>query len=129
MREKRTVSFNPETDELPEGRTDFQRLDNQTDEEIARAVADDPEAAPLLEGDLPPDARLIIPVGKETITIRLDREVVAAFRAQGTKGYQTRINKALHTYLQLQRLALRGSLPPSVHEYFVSPDATKRTTP
>lgn len=56
MREKRTVNFNPETDDVPEGRTDFQRLDNQTDEEIARAVADDPEAAPLLKGDLPPDA-------------------------------------------------------------------------
>ena len=111
MNDKNTVRFDPDKDERPEGRTDFERLDNQTDEEIAAAVAKDPDAAPLLEGDWPAHANIIIPVGgKETITIRVDKEVLEFFRAQG-KGYQTRINIVLREFVEFQRRALHASLP------------------
>jgi uncharacterized protein (DUF4415 family) len=36
--------------------------------------------------------------GKEQLTIRLDRDVLAWFKAQG-RGYQTRINELLRAYM------------------------------
>jgi uncharacterized protein (DUF4415 family) len=38
---------------------------------------------------------------KQTITIRLDTDVLDWFRRQG-RGYQTRINKLLRSYMQAQ---------------------------
>jgi uncharacterized protein (DUF4415 family) len=66
-----------------------------TDDDIARAVADDPDAPPL---DLDwTQARLSLPPGKEAVTLRLDRDVLKWLRAQG-KGYQTRINEVLRAW-------------------------------
>jgi hypothetical protein len=42
-------------------------------------------------------ARLVIPPGKETITLRLDRDVLDWLRSHG-KGYQTLINQVLRTW-------------------------------
>jgi uncharacterized protein (DUF4415 family) len=39
---------------------------------------------------------------KEQVTIRLDSDVLAWFRAQG-KGYQTRINALLRAYMEAHR--------------------------
>lgn len=36
---------------------------------------------------------------KESQTVRLDRDILAAFKATG-KGWQTRMNEALRTYLK-----------------------------
>jgi uncharacterized protein (DUF4415 family) len=85
------------------------RLDATTDEEIARQIAEDPDAAPKLteewfkhaevwEGDryIGP-ARGGRPKGsgtKEMVTLRLDKDVLARFRAGGP-GWQTRLNDAL----------------------------------
>ncbi len=48
-----------------------------------------------------------VPPGKTRITIRLDDEVIAWFRAQvhaaGGGSYQTLINDALHEYIQHRR--------------------------
>ena len=77
------------------GKTDFARLDAFGDDDIAQAVATDPEAAPL-----DPDwtrARLVLPPGKALVTLRLDRDVLDSFRKAG-KGYQTRINAVLRAY-------------------------------
>ncbi len=77
------------------GRTDFARLDAMTDEEIAQAVAEDPDAAPL---DIDwTQARLVLPAGKESVTLRIDQDVLDWFRKQG-KGYQTRMNAVLRAY-------------------------------
>lgn len=77
--------------------TDISRLDAMTDGDIARAVADDPDAAPL---DIDwTRARLVVPPGKETVTLRLDRDLLDWFREQG-KGYQTRINAVLRAFYQ-----------------------------
>ena len=76
-------------------RTDFARLDAMTDEDIAKAVAEDPDAAPL---DIDwTKARLVLPSGKESVTLRVDKDVLDWFRDQG-RGYQTRINAVLRAY-------------------------------
>ena len=77
------------------GETDFAQLDALGDDDIARAVATDPDAAPL-DTDWT-SARLVVPPGKELVTLRLDRDVLDWFRKAG-KGYQTRINAVLRAY-------------------------------
>lgn len=46
-------------------------------------------------------ARLVIPEPKTPVSIRLDPDVLAFFKAQG-KGYQTRINAVLRAYMEAQ---------------------------
>lgn len=77
------------------GETDYARLDAMTDDDIAKAVAADPSLPPL-DVDWT-KASLVIPPGKDVITLRLDRDVLDWFRAQG-KGYQTRINQVLRAW-------------------------------
>jgi hypothetical protein len=56
------------------GKTDFAWLDALTDADIAKAVADDPDAAPL---DMDwTKARLVLSPGKDAVTLRLDRDVL-----------------------------------------------------
>ena len=70
-----------------------------TDDDIAKAVADDPDAPPL---DVDWDkANIVIPTGKDIITLRLDRDVLEWLRAQG-KGYQTLINQVLRAFYDAQ---------------------------
>jgi len=47
-------------------------------------------------------AKVVVPEPKEPVSIRLDRDVMEWFRRQG-KGYQTRINAVLRTYVEAQR--------------------------
>ena len=83
-----------EARQMPD-RTDYARLDAMTDEDIAKAVAEDPDAAPL---DIDwTQARLVLPPGKESVTLRVDQDVLDWFRKQG-KGYQTRMNAVLRAY-------------------------------
>ena len=80
--------------------TDDARLDAMTDADIAQAVATDPDAAPI---DLDwSKARLVPPLGKDIVTLRLDSDLLEWFRAQG-KGYQTRINQVLRTFYEAKR--------------------------
>ena len=44
-------------------------------------------------------ARIEGPVHKEPISLRIDPDVLAFFRAQG-KGYQTRMNAVLRAYME-----------------------------
>jgi uncharacterized protein (DUF4415 family) len=79
--------------------TDDARLDAMTDDDIARAVASDPTMAPLgVDWD---NARIVIPPGKDIITLRLDRDVLDYLRGQG-KGYQTLINQVLRAWYDAQ---------------------------
>lgn len=47
-------------------------------------------------------AELVLPEPKTPVSIRLDPEVVAFFKAQG-KGYQTRINAVLRAYMKARQ--------------------------
>ena len=79
------------------GRTDWARVDRLTDEDIARAVANDPDAAPI---DIDwSDAVLVIPARKKAISIRVDEDVLDFFKKAG-RGYQRRINAVLRSDMQ-----------------------------
>ena len=79
------------------GRTDWARVDRLTDEDIARAVTNDPDAAPI---DIDwSDAVLVIPARKKAISIRVDEDVLDFFKKAGS-GYQRRINAVLRSYMQ-----------------------------
>lgn len=84
-------------------RTDWERVDALTDEEIERAVAEDPDAE-LLDAEWFRTAKMVIPSSEKTrINIRLDEDIVAYFKEEG-RGYQTRINNVLKAYVLSQRL-------------------------
>ena len=48
------------------------------------------------------EARLVEPDRTEQITLRVKRSVLEHFRSSG-KGYQTRINRVLESYVRAQR--------------------------
>lgn len=78
-------------------RTNFDYLDRVSDKEIAAAVAQDPDAAPL---DIDwSKAELVIPPSKKAISIRVDEDVLDFFKRQG-EGYQRRMNAVLRSYMQ-----------------------------
>jgi uncharacterized protein (DUF4415 family) len=78
-------------------RTDWQYLDRLTDDEIAAAVASDPDAAPL-DVDWS-QAVLVVPAKKKAISIRVDPDVLDYFKKEGA-GYQRRINAVLRSYVE-----------------------------
>lgn len=76
-------------------RTDWSRLARQDDKDI------DTSDIPELDQDFFRQAELRVPA-KQTVTIRLDSDVLAWFKEQGS-GYQTRINQLLRQYMQAQQ--------------------------
>lgn len=85
------------------GRTDLERVRRTTDEEIRAQIAEDPELAPEIDESWVEDAEVVQPATKEGVFIRLDPRVLAYFKQRG-KGYQTRINAVLRSYVE-HRLA------------------------
>lgn len=86
------------------GQTDWDRIATLGDAEIAAAVADDPDAAPL---DIDwSRAEVVMPPRKVPVSIRLDTDVLDYFKHEGA-GYQSRINAVLRSYMAA-RIA-RGS--------------------
>jgi len=73
-----------------------------TDEDIRKAIAEDPDAAPELDEEFWKKAIFVRVTKKLPMTVRLDSDVLTWFRAQG-KGYQTRINAVLRSYMQHHR--------------------------
>ena len=94
MRKKRTSS-------ISKRKTDWRRVDTLTDERVRRGIEEDPDAHPTDE-EFWEKAKIVMPQLKATMTIRLDADVLEWFRKQG-KGYQTRINAILRSYMRAQR--------------------------
>ena len=90
-------------DEMPPDRTDWARVRALTDADIAKAVAEDPDAAPLLDDEWFKNARIVMPPAKKDIHIKLDDIVVNWFKKSakktGGRGYQTQINAVLRAYV------------------------------
>jgi uncharacterized protein (DUF4415 family) len=82
-----------------ESRTDWARAKGLSQQEVERLAEE--EDGPLPEG-WESTAMLGLPTPKKDIHIRLDADVLAWFRAQG-KGYQTRINSVLRTFVEARR--------------------------
>jgi uncharacterized protein (DUF4415 family) len=81
------------------GQTNWTRVDALTDEDLAQAIAQDPDT-------FEPDPAwlqraMVLRPGqpKMRITAYFDRDVVEWFRAQG-RGYQTRMNAVLRAYME-----------------------------
>ena len=81
--------------------TDWARVEALTDEDIERAVAEDPDQSFWTEEDWK-HARVVWPQGKAPVTLRLDRDIIAWFKLRG-RGYQTRINAVLRAFVEAQK--------------------------
>ena len=66
-----------------------------SDEEAHAAVLSDPDGKPT-DDDFWRSAQVVMPQPKQTVTMRLDSDLLAWFRRQ--RGYQTRINAILRAY-------------------------------
>jgi uncharacterized protein (DUF4415 family) len=86
----------------PERKSDRNRLAALDDDKIRKAIASDPDAAPLADAAWFRRAKIVLPEPKKAVSIRLDRDVMEWFQKQG-KGYQTRINAVLRAYVQGQQ--------------------------
>ncbi len=83
------------------GRTDWARVRGQSDTDIARAVAEDPDAPPPADAEWFRTARVVLPARKAPVYIRLDRDVLEWFKRAGPR-YQSRINAVLRAYVRAQ---------------------------
>lgn len=72
-----------------------------TEAEIDAAVADDPDWAELEPIDWS-KAEVVTPQKKQAISIRLDKDLIDYFKAQGP-GYQRRINAVLRSYVKQRK--------------------------
>ena len=77
--------------------TDWKRVRSLTDRQVRRAIETDPEVR-ATDDVFWKNAQVVLPKPKEAITIRLDADLLEWLRKQ--KGYQTRINAVLRTYMQ-----------------------------
>ena len=89
-------------------KTDWARVRALGDKEIRSAIERDPEVRPT-DASFWTNAKLVVPAAKQTITIRLDADLLEWFRNQ--KGYQTRINAVLRTYMDAQKPAQGRTAP------------------
>lgn len=108
-KEEKIVSYTLE--EIKSGKagkdkTDWDKLDNMTEEEIeANAFSDEEfidieDARPITKAELQ-RIRAAVNSGKESVTIRLDKRILQHFE-RDKKGYQTRINNFLLHKLGLE---------------------------
>jgi len=86
--------------------SNWKRVRALTDNQIRRAVETDPEARPT-DKNFWKNAQVVMPKAKETITIRLDSDLLQWLRRQ--KGYQTPINAVLRSYMQAHLTTRRNS--------------------
>jgi len=63
--------------------------------------ADAPQAESLGK-DFWKSARVVVPPGKASVHLRIDRDVIKWFKARG-KGHLTRMNAVLRAYVEAQR--------------------------
>jgi uncharacterized protein (DUF4415 family) len=79
--------------------TDWERLRRKSNREIREGIAADPDAQATDE-KFWKDAKVVWPVPKQMVTMRLDADLLRWFRRQ--PGYQTRINAILRAYMSAQ---------------------------
>lgn len=94
MKEKITTMQSGEG--LKSSQSDWKRLRDMQDEDIDHS--DSPELGPEFWAS----TELIEHKPKERVSARFDPEVLEYFRQQG-RGYQTRMNAVLRSYVQAQK--------------------------
>ena len=82
-----------------------------TDEELTANALSDPDNPPLPDDFFEKAKRMLLedllPETKERVCIRLDHDVLAWFRSQKKKGYQTAINAVLRAFVESQERGKR----------------------
>ena len=94
MSEERIVRYTIEQLMQMEDRTDWARL---RAEEAAGLEPELDEEEIGIEWDWD-NVKLVIPPIKKAVSVRLDQDVIAFFKAQGP-GYQTRMNAVLRSFM------------------------------
>jgi uncharacterized protein (DUF4415 family) len=89
--------------ERGESQSDWAKVGAMTEEDLEASIAADPDS------DIPPEAWDDVIIGlpdfiepKKHINLRVDMDVWCWFKGQG-KGYQTRMNAVLRSYMLAQR--------------------------
>jgi len=82
------------------GRTDWDRLRTMSEAEIESQRWGDPNLPEIDWANA--DVQLVEPIVKKPVSIRLDSDVIDFFKDAG-KGYQTRINQILRSYMEHQK--------------------------
>ena len=97
-------------------RSDWERVDAMSDEEVTANALSDPDSTPT---DSPWDPKFAMTISellekrrKRQVTLRLDPDILDWFKMQG-KGYQTLMNEALKTFVQHQQPATLRPAPAS----------------
>ena len=123
VKEERTVRVS--LNNLPKNtQTDWERVKNMTEADINAAAASDPDAQPTDEAFWK-DAHVVMPQPKRAISMRVDSDVLAWFKSQG-RGYQTRINAVLRSYMEAHRYEDKSATNATViAETSNQPDASK----
>jgi len=72
-----------------------------TEAELEASIAEDPDWKDVPR-DWYKDAEFVVPGAKKLLSLRVDPDVLAWFRATGP-GYQTRMNAALRAYVRAKQ--------------------------
>jgi uncharacterized protein (DUF4415 family) len=99
MKESHIGKASPDT-KAKLGTTDWNRLSSLSGKTIKAGIESDPEARPT-DVDFWKKAKVTLPAPKQTVTIRLDADLLGWLRRQ--PGYQTRINAVLRTWMNAQK--------------------------
>jgi uncharacterized protein (DUF4415 family) len=83
-----------------ESKSDWARAAAMTEAQLEAAIADDPDEAGLVFDWS--RASVEMPKPKAVLNIRVDHDVLDYFRRDG-RGYQTRINAVLRSYVEQMR--------------------------
>tara|TARA_R110002110_G_scaffold85682_1_gene222960 strand:+ start:657 stop:965 length:309 start_codon:yes stop_codon:yes gene_type:complete len=98
---KNPVTSYKSLDHMPKPKPLSKHVKALTEKQLQNAAASDPDA-----GTIPPDfwkdATIVMPSEKVKVGIRLDSDVVEWFKSTG-KGYQTRINAVLKSYMDAHK--------------------------
>lgn len=86
--------------EAPRRGDDLGRFDAMTDEDIQRGIEGDPDARNT-DAAFWRNARIVAPLRKRPVTLRLDADLLSWFRLK--RGYQTEINAVLRAYMAAHR--------------------------
>jgi uncharacterized protein (DUF4415 family) len=98
---KRTAKPSKKRDKPARGRASLARMRRASEAQIARTSP--PELRDLPE-DFWDEGKLVEPVAKQPISLRVDTDVLEWFKQQGPR-YQSRMNAVLRAYMSTRRRA------------------------
>ncbi|VEN74421.1 HigB toxin protein (fragment) [Candidatus Desulfarcum epimagneticum] len=82
---------------MKKSKTNWEKIDSMSDEELTQNAISDPDNPPLDDTFFSHSKPVDLPRGKKQITLRIDEDVYIWFKAN-SKKYQTHINAVLKAY-------------------------------